>query len=108
MNWLDHEYLVPVFIGNSDTVIRCAKDIKRKTGIRPHIFAEKFSFWQRIFFNCHTVKPQRYAFLSDSLIFFARELEKYAFPVIVKCDELSQDFVCSCGEIENYYLAVTY
>ena len=107
MMWYEHEYLVCVFVGNGKDVIERAKDIKRKTGVRPHIFADRFTLFQRLFFNCHTVKPQRTEFLRESLISFAREAEKYTFPVIVKCDDFSDAFVNSCDDIECYYLAVT-
>lgn len=108
MIWYEHEYLVPVFVGNGKSVIGKAKDLKRKTGIRPHVFAEHFSLFQRICFNCHTVKPFRNEFLLESLVHFSREIEKYSFPVIVRCDEFSEGFVKECEEIENYFLAVTY
>lgn len=109
MDWTEHEFLVAVFIGNGDSVRRRARDLKRKTGIRPHIFAESFTFWQRLLYNCHTVKLTRRDFLLQSLIRFATELEKYDFPVIVMCDDFSSDFVRACGEdIECYYLAVNY
>ena len=109
MDWTEHEYLVAVFVGNGDAVMRRASDLKRKTGIRPHIFAERFSLGQRLIFNCHKVNPMRRGFLIESLVRFATELEKYAFPVIVMCDEFSTDFVDACGDgIESYYLAVNY
>lgn len=108
MVWYEHEYLVPIFVGNSQEVINCARELKRKTGIRPHIFSDSFSFFQRIYFNCHKVYPLRNDFLLDSLKSFALESEKYYFPVIVKCDEFSERFVTECCEIESYFLTVTY
>ena len=109
MNWLDHEYLVPVFIGNADEIMKKAKELKKKTGIRPHIFAERFSFWQRLIFNCHTVDPLRCEFVLESLKCFARELDRFSFPVIVRCGDYSREFIDTFGEeIESRFLAVTY
>ena len=109
MDWLEHEYLVPVFIGNGNDIIKKAKDLKKKTGIRPHIFAENFSFWQRFVFCCHKVSPMRNEFMLESLKSFARELDRFAFPVIVKCDGYSAEFIDAFGEeIESRFLAVDY
>lgn len=107
MNWIEHEYFVPVLIGNDKNVIKCAKMIKKKTGISPHIFADSFSLLQKMNFKCHRVFPWRFDFLSESLITYAKTLEKHCFPVIIKCNNITADYFASYGElIETYYLAV--
>ena len=83
MNWLEHEYLIPVIVGNGKSELALADKIKRKTGIRVNIFAERFSFFQRLKYSCHIVTPMKNEFLLNSLISFADALDSFDFPVIV-------------------------
>lgn len=89
MNWLEHEYLVPVIIGNEPDSLKAAKVIYKATGIRSHLFAEKFSFFQRFTHNCHIVSPMREEFLVDRLASFAASLEEYYCPVLILKTEKS-------------------
>ena len=86
MDWLDHEYLVPVLVGNRRKTFELAKKIYRDTRIRSHIFAPSFSFWQKLFYHCHKVSPMKPDLLALSLKAFAESIEEYCFPVII-CDD---------------------
>ena len=108
MDWLQHEYLVPVIIGNNQAAYKAAKRIYKITGIRSHIFADSFTLWQRIFYNCHKVSPMSSGLLKMSLISFAESIEEYLFPVIIFCDDESQDFVKIYSEtLESAYIVVS-
>ena len=109
MDWLQHEYLVPVIIGNGQMAYKAAKKIYRITGIRAHIFAERFTLWERLFYYCHKVSPTSGDLLETSLISFAESLEEYLFPVIILCDGESQDFIRNYSKtVESAYIAVSY
>ena len=95
MNWFEHEYLVPVIIGNERDSLNAAKVIYKATGIKPHLFAEKFSFFQRLGYNCHVVSPMRDVFLVERLASFAASLEEYYCPILVLSSE-------NCRLVTNY------
>ena len=99
MNWLDHEYLVPVLIGNDKEVLRVAGRVYKRTKIRPHLFGERFSFFQRLRYECHVVAPMRDEFIFESLLSFSRELCEYYFPVLIICGERAE--MLSEGHIEK-------
>lgn len=106
MDWLDHEYLVPVFIGNGRKTFELAKKMYRDTHIRSHIFAPSFSFVQKVFYHCHKVSPMKPDLLALSLKSFAESIEEYYFPVIV-CDDEAYEILKTNKEIiECYYLIV--
>ena len=109
MNWLDHEYLVPVIIGNGKEAIKVARKIYRKSGRRAQIFAESFTFFQRLEFSCHTVFPMKESFVFESLLAFSRSLEEYFYPVIIVYDDFSQEIVDKNSDIiESAFLVRSY
>ena len=83
---LEHEYLVPILVGNGDKTRRIAKRIKKLTGIRPHIFSNRFSIVLRLRCFCHLVSPIHEDFLREYLISFAGTLDSFQFPVIIVTD----------------------
>ena len=104
MNYLEHEYLVPVIIGSGRESLALAKAIYKETRIKPHIFADRFSLWQRLFCYCHKVSPMKSHLLLESLISFAESLEEYYFPIII-CDEKAAELVKKNSEIiESFYI----
>jgi predicted ATP-grasp superfamily ATP-dependent carboligase len=106
MNWLEHEYLVPVIIGNDREAVRVAKAINRATHIDAHLFAESFSFWQKLSYNCHKVDPMREEFLLDSLLNFANNHEDYNYLVII-VRECNMEFIKKYSEeIESAFVTV--
>lgn len=106
MNWLEHEYLVPVIIGNGRDSLKAVKEIYKATGIKPHLFAEKFSFFQRLGYYCHAVSPMREEFLIDSLISFVSSLEEYYCPVLFFSND-NKEFITNFSEvIENAYVVI--
>ena len=107
MNWLDHEYLVPVTIGNSVESWSTAKRIYKLTQKRIHVFAERISALQR--FRCvfHMVVPWRDFLIIESLVSFAQSLDGYCFPVLISCDNGTKELLEKNSEIiESYYLVV--
>ena len=98
MNWIEHEYLVPIFIGNSEKNMRERKRVKKLTSLKPHIFASKFTLMQRMSYSCHYVNPMRPEFLTESLLSFAGTLEGYMCPVIFICDRDCEEILEECGE----------
>lgn len=98
MNYLEHEYLVPVIIGGGREATSVAKTVYKATRIKPHVFADKFSLWQKIFCFCHRVSPMKSGLLTLSLISFAESLEEYYFPIII-CDEKAAELVKKNSEI---------
>ena len=107
MNWIDHEYLVTVMIGNSREGALVAKRIYKLTQKRTHVFAEKFSLLQRFKYITHKVDPWRDFLVIESLIAFAQSLEGYHFPVLISCNESSQKLIEKYSEIlDCYYVSV--
>ena len=107
MNWLEHEYLIPIIIGKSKRHRRIATEIYRRTRIRVHFFNEGFSFFQRLTWECHTVSPLRSEFLVESLISFIRSQNEYYFPVLIICDDSERSFIEENSEmIESVLLVV--
>ena len=92
MNISEHEYLLPIIIGNGKEAVSAARRINKKTGARVHLFASKFPFWQRAFYTCHTVEPMRDEFLLESLTLYLASVEEYFCPVIIICDDRAQRF----------------
>ena len=109
MKYLDHEYLVPIIIGSGKNATRAAKKIKKSTGVDVHIFAEKFSFLQRMKYRCHKVSPLKADFLKMSLASFAASLEEYYFPMIILCGDTSDILVSERLEaFESAFVVVRY
>lgn len=109
MEYLDHEYLVPIIIGSGKKATTAAKRIKKITGEEVHLFAERFSLWQRLLYRCHRVYPLRADFLLMSLKSFATSLEEYHFPVIILCGDDPEKIVNENIEaLESAFVVVRY
>jgi hypothetical protein len=109
MNWLDHEYLVPVIIGNSLECAVAAKMIFKRTQKRVHVFDERIPFLQR--FNCafHKVAPWRDFLIVESLTSYAQSLEGYYFPVLIVCNDFDKALIAKNSEaIESHYLVAKF
>ena len=105
MNWLEHEYLVPIIIGCTDESLKLAKKVKGLTGLKPHIFAERFSVFHKLVYNCHVVSPMNAAFLADYLVSFANALDSFEFSVIVTDkNDLSEIFGEYTEQVESSYV----
>ena len=104
MNWLDHEYLVPIIIGNTAESWSAAKKIYKITQKRTHIFAERISLLQRFKSIFHKVSPWRDFWIVESIVSFAQSLEGYCFPVLISCDNGTKEMIEKYSEIiESYY-----
>ena len=106
--YIEHEYLVPVMIGcrsvnKTQSLLKLLKHTKQKI----HIFAQNFSFIEKVTCYCHKVDPFRDDFLIDGLLSFASSLDEYCFPVIfIGCDEVKSFVLQNAEQIESAYVTV--
>lgn len=108
MNWLEHEYLVPVIIGSGRDAVSAARTIYRNTSIKPHIFAERFSIMQKMLCYCHKISPMRVELLTESLMSFAESLEEHCLPLII-CGERTKSILKTYSDIiEAHYIVTTF
>ena len=108
MNFLEHEFLVPIFLGNGKETFETSKNLKKINKERAHIFAPVFKPFQSVWFDCHKVSPWRDRLLLISLLDFAMELEEYKHPVIIYGDR-DKDFVFSnLEELESRFRVISY
>ena len=109
MNISEHEYLLPIILGNDKNAVSAARKTYKRCGVRAHLFAPSFPFWQRAFFKCHTVSPMRNEFLLESLTSFLGSIEEYYCPVIIICDDRAQNFVeQNSAVVESACMAIRY
>ena len=107
MNWLDHEYLIPVIIGNDREALRVAKAIYKRTRFKSHLFGERFSFFQKLRHECHVVSPMRDEFIIESLFSFSKQLNEYYFPVLLICGDRAKMIAKQYSEgLESAFLVV--
>ena len=105
-SYIEHEYLIPIVIGcHSDKKSQSLLKLFKLTKQKIHLFAPKFSFFERFICHCHKVEPFRDEFLVDSLLSFASSLDEYYFPVIFVCCDETKDFVLQNMEhIESVFV----
>ena len=113
MNFIDNEYLIPIFIGCSAENRRGASRVMKATGIRAHFFAPRFLPFDGLRFRCHKVLPFRDELISDSIVSFVGSIEEYYCPVIILCDDFGRQAVtrnslqlecyCVAMEIEDFF-----
>ena len=109
MEYLNHEYLVPIIIGSGKKASLAAKRIRKMTGAEVHLFAEKFSLLQRMKYRCHKVAPFKFDFLGMSLSAFEKALEEYYFPVIILCGDDAEKIVSDkIHAFESAFVVVRY
>ena len=109
MDISQHEYLLPIILGNGKDALSAARKINKSTGVKVHLFASGINILQRAFCICHTVDPMRDVFILDSLLSFLGSVEEYYCPVIIICDQFAQDLVDQySNEIECACLVVKY
>ena len=109
MEYLNHEYLVPIIIGSGKNSTTVAKRIRKTTGAEVHLFADNFSLWQRMKYRCHKVAPFKADFLIMSLMAFEKSLEEYYFPVIILCGDDAEQIVNNkIAVIESSFVVVRY
>ena len=107
MNYLSHEYLVPVIIGDSAESLNAAKSIYKMTEIKSHIFADKFTLRQKWNCICHKVNPMRDSLLLESLCAFSESLEEYYFPVLIPCGKDAEAFAQKYDrELSSHYVII--
>ncbi len=113
MNFIDNEYLIPIFIGCSAANRRGASRIMKKTGIRAHFFAPHFFPFDALSYKCHKVFPFREELISDRIVSFVNSIEEYYCPIILMCDDFARQVVmrnsvplesaCVAMEIEEFF-----
>ena len=108
MNWFEHEYLVPIFIGTPKRASEFAKVLKKFRQIRIHFFSERFELLQGVFLKCHSVVPYREELLLIALLDFSAELEEYKYPVIIYGDDMDGFISRHIDELESRFLTVSF
>ena len=108
MDWLDHEYLVPIIIGNSKEALSIAKKLKRFTHKKAIFFADKSNVLMRSFCKFRKIAPFRKEFLLSSLTHFADELEDYEFPVLIYGDDTADLILDDLELLESRFLVVSF
>ena len=91
MNILDNQYVIPVFVGKSEETFAIARKVYKKTGIKPHIFADRVPLFQRLIFNCHIISVENTEWLKEELLAFTNRFEEYYCPVLIICDDISKE-----------------
>jgi hypothetical protein len=113
MNFIDNEYLIPIFIGDSAANRKGASRIMKKTGIRAHFFAPRFLPFDGFRYSCHKVFPFRDELISDRIVSFVNSVEEYYCPIILMCDDFARQAVkrnsiplesaCVAMDIEEFF-----
>ncbi len=107
MNYLENDFLLPVIIGSDKNCTETAKKIYQSTKIKPHIFSDRFSWYQRLFFKCHKIFSFSHLVLCAELSSFPSRFEEYFTPILIICDERAEKLVHACSEsIESIYITV--
>ena len=107
MNFIDNEYLIPIFIGCSAENRRGASRVMKATGIRAHFFAPRFLPFDGLRFSCHKVFPFRDELISDSIVSFVGSIEEYYCPVIILCDDFARQAVArNSALLESFCVAM--
>lgn len=107
MNYLENDFLLPVIIGSDPNCTETAKRIYKSTKIKPHIFSDRFSWYQKLFFKCHKIFSFSHSVLCAELCSFPLRFEEYFTPILIICDERSENFVKAYSEtIESAYITV--
>ncbi len=96
VNYLEHEYLVPIFLGSSKANRTAAKLLKKNYGFVSHCFAEKFTLFDKFTFKCHRTSPFKSNFVGDYVFAFARTRTHYELPILIVCDETARKMAERC------------
>lgn len=107
MYYHNNDYLVPVVLGGRKDTFHTAWEIYRKHKIRVHIFAQKLTLWQRLFFVCHKTCSDKVSWVVQSLLDFADSLEEYYTPALIICSDEDHELIKNFSEsIEESYLVI--
>lgn len=105
MSVLNDEFAVPVIIGNH---IAIANRIYKSTKLRAHIFSERFSLREKLFFHCHKLTSSSDIILQYSIISFAQGLDIGLRPILILCDDKSRKLAESYADmIDATYITVS-
>lgn len=108
MNYLEHEYLVPIFLGNDKRHLEYAKALRRINRAQAHVFASRFNPLLDFRFVCHKVSPWRDRILLISLIDFVEELEEYKHPVLIYNEDEMNFISSNLEELESRLRVVSF
>ena len=107
MNWFDHEYLVPIILGNGKEERTLSRVIRRATGAIPDIFADKFGTFQCFSVSCHRLPSENESIIYMSICSFLDYLEEYRFPVIIYGEEFKDFVISNSDSIEEKAILCT-
>ena len=99
MHYDGNDFIFPIIVGSDRKASAAACRLLLGNRFKPHLFSDRFYFWQRLFFFCHKVEPLEDEWLTCSLAAFASELEEYYTPMILLCNDSSRKLVERCREV---------
>ncbi len=92
MNFLENEHAVPIMLIGCRDSLSTPYTIRKETDLNIHIFAERFSFWQKLHFECHKVCTSKEIASTLSLLNFAHKLPEHKTPILIY-DSFWNEFV---------------
>ena len=93
MFYHNNDYLIPIIIGNTREKKRFAREIIKAKKAIPHLFASRFSFFDKLLFKCHVYKPENVFWMFCALVSYAENIDEYYTPAIIVCDENDESFI---------------
>ena len=109
MFYHNNNYLIPILIGCTPRKRLLCREIIKIKNAKPHLFASRFAFFDRLFLKCHCYKPDKEIWLLSSLLSYAENLDEYFTPAIIIDDEDDVKFVEKfADELERYFVVIKF
>ena len=106
MDCLDSDFLIPVVIACDNDAISAAHLILKNYHPRPYLFGYRFTFAQRLLFDCKRFSMEGEFAMVEDLCRFASEIEPQGFPVLVYPDSMSDFIEKHSQKLESRYVAI--
>ena len=109
MFYHNNNYLIPILIGSSPRKRALCREIIKVKNAKPHVFASRFTFYDRLFSKCHYYKPDQETWLLSSLLSYADNLDEYYTPALIIDDEDDVKFAERfADELEKYFVVIKF
>ena len=108
MFYHNNDYLIPIIIGGTRRKRELCREIIQNKNAKPHVFASRFSLYDRLFVRCHLYKPEKDIWLFNSLISFAENLDEYYTPAIVYVEDDAEFLKKYADDLEKYFIVIEY
>ena len=109
MFYHNNDYLIPIIIGSTREKKKIVQKIIKIKKAIPHVFATRFSFFDKLLFKCHLYKPDKEVWLFCALVSYAENIDEYYTPAIIVCDENDEIFIQKyADEIEKYFMVIKF